>query len=70
MLAPLLRIADSLDRSHQQKVHTLDGSIRGGSVALLVTADADADLELWAANEVSSAFTQVYGLPISIQRRG
>ncbi len=70
MLAPLLRIADSLDRSHQQKVHTVDGSIRGGSVALLVTANADADLELWAANEVTSAFSQVYGLPISIQRRG
>jgi exopolyphosphatase/guanosine-5'-triphosphate,3'-diphosphate pyrophosphatase len=69
MLAPLLRIADSLDRSHQQKVHTVDGSIRGGSVALLVSANADADLELWAANEVASAFTQVYGLPISIQRR-
>ncbi len=69
-MAPLLRIADSLDRSHQQKVHTVDGSIRGGSVALLVTANADVDLELWAANEVSSAFTQVYGLPISIQRRG
>lgn len=69
MLAPLLRIADSLDRSHQQKVHTVDGSIRGGSVAVLVTAEADADLELWAANEVASSFTQVYGLPISIQRR-
>jgi exopolyphosphatase / guanosine-5'-triphosphate,3'-diphosphate pyrophosphatase len=70
MLSPLLRIADSLDRSHQQKVHTVDGSIRGGSVAVLVTADADADLELWAANEVAAAFTQVYGLPLSIQRRG
>lgn len=69
MLAPLLRIADSLDRSHQQKVHTVDGRIRNGSVGLLVSAESDIDLELWAANQVSPAFTQVYGLPISIQRR-
>ena len=69
MLAPLLRISDSLDRSHMQKVHELTGMMRNGGVVIQVTAERDADLELWAANEVSGAFTEVYGMPITIQRK-
>jgi exopolyphosphatase / guanosine-5'-triphosphate,3'-diphosphate pyrophosphatase len=69
LLAPLLRIADSLDRGHLQKVHELGAQLRNGGVTIQVTADRDADLELWAADEISGAFTEAYGVPISIQRR-
>jgi exopolyphosphatase/guanosine-5'-triphosphate,3'-diphosphate pyrophosphatase len=69
LLAPLLRIADSLDRGHLQKVHELGAQLRNGGVTIQVTAERDADLELWAANEVAGSFTEAYGVPISIQRR-
>jgi exopolyphosphatase/guanosine-5'-triphosphate,3'-diphosphate pyrophosphatase len=67
-LVPLLRIADSLDRSHEQKVHDARVSLRNGSATLIVESDEDADLEIWAVGEVASAFRDVYHLNLSVQR--
>ncbi len=67
-LAPLLRIADSLDRSHEQKVKDVRVSTKNGFISLLIEADADADLEMWAVGEVAPAFTEVYGLNVTVQR--
>jgi exopolyphosphatase/guanosine-5'-triphosphate,3'-diphosphate pyrophosphatase len=66
-LVPLLRIADSLDRSHGQKVKDVRVALRNGSVVLLVDAE-DADLELWAVGEVAPAFKEIYGLNVAVQR--
>ena len=67
-LAPLLRLADALDRGHEQKVRDVTGALKDGSVNLLVQADQDADLELWAANEAAQTFRDVYAKPVSLQR--
>jgi exopolyphosphatase / guanosine-5'-triphosphate,3'-diphosphate pyrophosphatase len=67
-LEPLLRLADALDRGHTQKVHDLNLSPQNGSVNLLVQAEPDADLEIWAANEAGKTFREVYAKPISLQR--
>ncbi len=67
-LAPLLRIADALDRGHEQKVRDISSVLRDGNVNLLVQADQDADLEIWAANEAAKTFREVYAKPISLQR--
>jgi exopolyphosphatase / guanosine-5'-triphosphate,3'-diphosphate pyrophosphatase len=67
-LEPLLRIADALDRGHGQKVRDVISIARNGVVALAVQAEADADLEIWAANEAAKAFREVYAKPISLQR--
>jgi exopolyphosphatase / guanosine-5'-triphosphate,3'-diphosphate pyrophosphatase len=67
-LAPLLRIADSLDRGHAQKVKSIASEMRDGALTLLVEAADDADLEIWAANEAAQAFRDTYAAPISIQR--
>ena len=67
-LAPLLRIADALDRGHEQKVRDLSSTLRNGNVNLLVQAEQDADLEIWAANEAAEAFREIYAKPISLQR--
>jgi exopolyphosphatase/guanosine-5'-triphosphate,3'-diphosphate pyrophosphatase len=67
-LAPLLRIADSLDRSHEQKVKDVRISTKNGSPVVLIEADEDADLEMWAVGEVAPAFTEVYGLNVTVQR--
>jgi exopolyphosphatase/guanosine-5'-triphosphate,3'-diphosphate pyrophosphatase len=68
-LAPLLRIADALDRGQEQRVRDVLGVTKDGGVAIEVDADAAADLEIWAATEASRAFREVYNLPIAVQRR-
>ncbi len=67
-LTPLLRIADALDRGHEQKVSDVANVTRDGNVSLSVQADQDADLEIWAANEAAKTFRDVYAKPISLQR--
>ena len=67
-LAPLLRLADALDRSHEQKVRNISSALRDGNLSVLVESDADVDLEIWAANEAAKAFREAYGKPISLQR--
>jgi len=67
-LSPLLRLADALDRSHEQKVRNVTVSFKNGSVSLQVEADVNADLEIWAASQASAAFREVYARPLSIQR--
>jgi len=68
-LAPLLRIADALDRGHEQKVRQVASSLRDGTLSLLVEAEQDPDLEIWAANEAAEAFRESYGKSLVVQRR-
>jgi exopolyphosphatase / guanosine-5'-triphosphate,3'-diphosphate pyrophosphatase len=67
-LVPLLRIADSLDRSHEQKIRDVQFSVRNGIASLQVEAQTDPDLELWAVGEVAPAFRDVYGVSIAAQK--
>lgn len=67
-LTPLLRLADALDRGHEQRVRDLAGAVRNGNVNVLIQADTDAGLELWAANEAADSFLETYAQPISLQR--
>jgi len=70
LLMPLLRLADSLDRSHGQVVRSADARARDNDVLVTLHAapDADLDLEVWAGERTSDLFQQVYGKPISISR--
>jgi exopolyphosphatase/guanosine-5'-triphosphate,3'-diphosphate pyrophosphatase len=68
LLAPLLRIADSLDRAHEQKVQDVTSVLRDGNLSLLVQADNDIDLEIWSANDAAKTFRNVYGKSLLLQR--
>jgi exopolyphosphatase/guanosine-5'-triphosphate,3'-diphosphate pyrophosphatase len=68
LLTPLLRIADSLDRSHEQRVSDLLVQLRNGSVALALKSAQDTDLELWAAERVADSFRETYQLPLTLTR--
>jgi len=50
ILASILRVAESLDRSHGQVISSLELRDGGGTIALRIhtAANADAELELWA----------------------
>jgi exopolyphosphatase/guanosine-5'-triphosphate,3'-diphosphate pyrophosphatase len=71
MLHPLLRLADGLDRSHGQRVRSVECKVRENDILLTVTVPTatDIDLETWAAERVSDIFRQVYGKPIVIARK-
>ncbi len=69
-MIPLLRMADSLDRSHGQRIRSVECRQRDGDflIALNVASDTDIDLEIWAAERLSEIFRQVYNKPVAIAR--
>ena len=60
-LATLLRVADSLDRSHHQPVERLQVKRTRKTVTLKLRASAPADLEMWDVARESAVFRQVFG---------
>jgi exopolyphosphatase / guanosine-5'-triphosphate,3'-diphosphate pyrophosphatase len=69
-LIPLLRMADSLDRSHGQRIRSVECKTRESDFLITLTAppDTDIDLEIWAAERLNEIFRQVYGRPTVIAR--
>jgi exopolyphosphatase/guanosine-5'-triphosphate,3'-diphosphate pyrophosphatase len=67
-LIPLLRLADSLDRSHTQRVQSVECKIQDGQVTMQVSPSVDIDLELWAVERAGEVFRRVYGLPVVFAR--
>lgn len=68
MLTPLLRLADSLDRSKDQRVESLECQARNGDVILRLRSAADVDLEQWAAERVADVFREAYGRQLAIAK--
>ena len=61
MTIPILRLADNLDRSHEQRIDAVDCKLReSGDVVLQVRSTGDIDLEQWAAERAGEAFRQIY----------
>lgn len=66
--AALLRIADSLDRSHHQPVKRLSVAARGRTVVLKVRAKESIDLELWDVAHEAALFREVFGRGLVVER--
>jgi exopolyphosphatase/guanosine-5'-triphosphate,3'-diphosphate pyrophosphatase len=66
-LVPLLRLADSLDRSHAQRVKNVRAAVDGGVISLLLEGSEDTDLEAWAAQRTGDDFRQVYGTKLIVR---
>lgn len=69
-LIPLLRLADSLDRSHGQRIRSVECKPRESDflITLNTPPDTDIDLEIWAAERLGEIFRQVYDKPVAIAR--
>lgn len=65
---PILRLADNLDRSHDQRVEAVECRFRDGEVVLQVRSAGDIDLETWAAERAGEAFRQIYNRPVVIAK--
>ncbi len=66
MLVPLLRLADSLDRSHEQRVDGVTCRVRDSEVSINLRSEADTDLEVWAGERAGEVFREVYGVPVTL----
>ena len=66
-LAAILRLAESLDRSHAQTIAHVELRDRKDAALLSVHAVADAELELWAATRHAAPFEQLIGKPLRIE---
>ena len=66
-LASLLRLAESLDRSHQQSITGLALHDRGEDDLLQLRTTGDAELELWAAARSAGPFERLMGKPLRIE---
>ncbi len=68
LLAPLLRIADNLDRSRGQRVKSVECILRPNEVVLRLHSNKDVDLDAWATERAGEFFRQVYNKPITLVR--
>ena len=68
LLMPLLRLADSLDRSGEQRVKTVQCAMLPNEfrVTLIPAEGCDVDLEIWAAEQSAGIFREIYGKPLTV----
>jgi Ppx/GppA phosphatase family protein/thymidylate kinase-like protein len=66
-LAAILRLAESLDRSHAQTVMGLELHDRGDDDLLQLRATGDVELELWSAARHAAPFERMTGKPLRIE---
>jgi len=66
-LASILRVAESLDRSHTQTISGLDFRDRGDDALLQVHTSGDAELEVWATNRHLQPFERILGKPVRLE---
>ena len=69
-LAAILRLAESLDRSHSQNLSNIELHDRGDDALLQVRATSDAELELWSALRHAAPFEQIIGKPLRVEVSG
>jgi exopolyphosphatase/guanosine-5'-triphosphate,3'-diphosphate pyrophosphatase len=69
-LVPALRLADSLDRSREQRVSDVRVRVRRSRVELQLVAQEEVDLEQWAAQQVEGAFQQMYDRRLVVLQNG
>ena len=67
MMIPILRLADNLDSTGEQRISGVDCRVReSGGVVLQVRAGGDIDLDQWAAERAAEVFQQIYQRPIQV----
>lgn len=68
-LAAILRIADSLDRSHDNRVSDVRCARDGQLVHIQLSSSANCDHEIFAAEQKGEMFEQVFECKLSFSRR-
>ena len=67
MLAAILRLSESLDRSHAQVVTGIALHDRGDDYLLQIKSPEDIELEVWAAARHTEPFERMLGKPLKVE---
>ena len=68
-ITALLKVADSLDRSHNQPINNLDIKIKKDNLKILIQTYKDLEFEKWSLNSKSKLFTKIFGIKPIIETR-
>ena len=66
-LSACLRLAEGLDRSHQQVLGSLRLVDRGDDYLVQLRTNGDTELELWSADRHAGAFADMVGKPVHFE---
>src|SRR6266850_844921 len=66
-LASILRVAESLDRSHAQPISGLEVQDRGDDIVITLHTGGDAELEVWATGRHLEPFERLVGKPVRLE---
>jgi exopolyphosphatase / guanosine-5'-triphosphate,3'-diphosphate pyrophosphatase len=66
-LASILRVAESLDRSHAQPISGLEVHDRGDDIVISLHASGDAELEVWATGRHLEPFEELVGKAVRLE---
>jgi exopolyphosphatase / guanosine-5'-triphosphate,3'-diphosphate pyrophosphatase len=67
LLSSILRIAESLDRSHAQVISGLELRDRGEDFLLQLHTSGDSELEVWATNRHVQPLEEILGRPVRLE---
>lgn len=67
-LAAIVRLADALDRSYQQKIRECRVTIKDGVMRVLAYSKVDLALEMWTFDDKAAFFEEVYGIKPVLER--
>ncbi len=68
-LTAILRLADSLDRSHSEKFENIDVKISDENLIITIQTDKNTDLEQWSFDEKGRFFTEVFGIKAILRKK-
>lgn len=66
VLAGILKIADGMDRSHNQPIEDVSVEVSDDGIAIIGTATDSADLEYWATSQRTALLSEALGLPVAM----
>ena len=66
-MAALLRVADSLDRSHSQRVHEIRCIRQDGRLVIAIPQIADLSLEQLALKQKGTLFEEIFGMQVLLR---
>jgi exopolyphosphatase/guanosine-5'-triphosphate,3'-diphosphate pyrophosphatase len=67
-LAAILRIADGLDRSYQQRVKAIHCRVDRHEIVFYLESDRDCELEIWSANRKAEWFRKLFRVSVRFER--
>src|SRR5699024_11646016 len=67
-IAALMRLADAMDRSYQQKIEVCEVSVKDGTMMIEAKSKVDLTLEEWTFAGKAIFFEEVYGLKAILER--